>query len=84
MCIYICFFVFQYVNSQCLKSVEDDKTNKIGFVDEKGDTIVPLIYDKANMLYYKFVNGICKVAKFERGYGYGYIDSIGMDLYMKF
>lgn len=80
MCIYICFFVFQYANSQCLKSVEDDKTNKIGFVNEKGDTIVPLIYDKANMLYYKFVNGICKVAKFERGYGYGYIDSIGNEI----
>ncbi|GEM_PF-2763923 len=76
ICAYI--FVFQYSNSQCLNSIEDNETNKIGFVNEKGDTIVPLIYDKANMLYYKFNNGICKVAQFDRGYGY--IDSTGKEI----
>lgn len=79
----VIFFLFIpfYAISQSLTPIEDEETHKIGFLNEKGDTVVPFVYDKVHMLYhYEFRNGICKVAK--KDSGFGYIDTMGRELNM--
>lgn len=72
------FFIPFYAISQSLTPIEDEETHKIGFLNEKGDTVVPFVYDKVHMLYhYEFRNGICKVAK--KDSGFGYIDTMGKE-----